>query len=29
MVRHGGQAVVRTGPDDGTEIQLRMPGDAR
>jgi signal transduction histidine kinase len=29
MARHGGQAVVRTGPDDGTEIQLRMPGDAR
>jgi signal transduction histidine kinase len=29
MVRHGGQAVVRTGPDDGTEIQLRMPRDGR
>ena len=29
MVRHGGQADVRTSPDEGTEIQLRMPRDGR
>ena len=29
MARHGGQADVRTGPDEGTEVQLRMPRDGR
>jgi signal transduction histidine kinase len=29
MARHGGQAVVRTGAGEGTEVQLRVPGDAR
>jgi len=29
MDRHGGHAVVRTGLDEGTEIQLRMPRDGR
>ncbi len=29
MARHGGQAVVRTGPGEGTEIQLHMPRDSR
>ncbi|HVF15166.1 MAG TPA: ATP-binding protein, partial [Acidimicrobiales bacterium] len=29
MARHGGQAVVRTDPEEGTEIQLRMPRDGR
>lgn len=30
MERHGGTAVVRTGPDEGTEVRLRLPrADAR
>jgi len=29
MARHGGQAVVRTGDGEGTEVQLRMPRDGR
>ncbi len=29
MSRHGGNADVRTGAGEGTEIQLRMPRDGR
>jgi signal transduction histidine kinase/phage shock protein PspC (stress-responsive transcriptional regulator) len=29
MARHGGQAVVRTAVGEGTEVQLRVPGDGR
>jgi hypothetical protein len=29
MERHGGSADIRPGPDGGTEVELRMGGDAR
>ena len=29
MARHGGRAVVRTAPAEGTEVELRLPRDDR